>query len=80
MQSALNTFRRNLLNQLENEFLNYSADSPHEEDARSILLAQLTRYKIEGFNLDLLPLNPTPSSTSAVPVQLALKTRALQEY
>ena len=71
MQSALNTFRRNLLKQLENEFLNYSADSPHEEAARSILLAQLTRYKIEGFssnllpNGNLLPLNPTPSSTSA---------------
>ena len=39
MQSALNTFRRNHLSQLEKEYQNYSALSSHEKDAKSILLA-----------------------------------------
>ena len=32
MQSALNTFRRNNLSQLENEYQTYSALSYHEKD------------------------------------------------
>ena len=62
MQSALNTFRRNNLIPLEKEYQNYSTLSSHEKYAKSILLAQLTMYKIEAFNGNgEQHLYPTPS-------------------
>ena len=66
MQSALDTFRRNHLSQLERDYKNYSALSSHEKDAKSILISQLTMYKIGAFNGNGdQHLYPTPSSTAS---------------
>ena len=84
MQSALNTFRRNNLSQLEKEYQNYSALSSHEKYAKSILLAQLKMYKIEEFNgKGDHHMYPTPRQTAAAtqcPSQDGLKTLNPQEY
>ena len=66
MQSALDTFRRNHLSQLERDYKNYSALSSHEKYAKSILLAHITMYKIEAFNGNGdQHMYPTPRSTEA---------------